>query len=141
MLTALDTQIAQPGLCYVRYMDDILVMAPTRWKLKRAMRDVKEGLARLELATHPDKTWVGKAEQGFDFLGYHLNRDGVTVANATVKRCVTRIRRLYEQERRKPSRSSALGVYVSRWWRWAGGGLPELGPLTSPIVPSIAGQA
>ena len=63
------------------------------------------------------------------------------VANATVKRCVTRIRRLYEQERRRPFQSSPLGVYVSRWWRWAGGGLPELGPLTSPIVPSIAGQA
>jgi hypothetical protein len=141
MLTRLDKQITQEGVRYVRYMDAILVMAATRWKLRRAIAVVKHGLAVLGLRVHPDKTWVGRAEQGFDFLGYHLSRDEMAVAKATVERCVTRVRRLYEQERRRPSRSSALGVYVSRWWRWAGGGLPELGPLTSPIVPSIAGQA
>ena len=65
MLTALDHQMSRRGICYVRYMDDILVMASTRWKLRRAIRAVKRGLSRFGLATHPDKTWVGKAEQGF----------------------------------------------------------------------------
>ena len=58
------------------------------------------GFSRLGLRTHQNKTWVGKAEQGFDFLGYHLKREEVTVAKATVARCVIRIRRLHEQERR-----------------------------------------
>ena len=138
LLTTLDDQMTQESVSYVRYMDDILVMATTRWKLKQAIRQVKEGLAQLGLTTHPDKTWVGRAKQGFDFLGYHLSRDEVTVAKATVERCVTRIRRLYEQEWRRPSRPSPLGVYVSRWWRWAEGGLPDLGPLTSPLLPPIA---
>jgi hypothetical protein len=62
-------------------MDDILVMAQTRWKLRRAIRVVKQGLTRLGLTTHPDKTWVGKAEKGFDFLGYHLNREELTLSN------------------------------------------------------------
>jgi len=140
LLTRLDEQLIQDGVSYVRYMDDILVLATTRWKLKRAIAVVKHGPAELGLNTHPDKTWVGKAEHGFDFLGYHLKRDGVTVANATIDRCVIRIRRFYEQERRRPLRSSALGVYVSRWWRWAECGLPDLQPLTSTLRPPIASR-
>jgi len=139
LLTSLDEQLIQDGVSYVRYLDDILVMATTRWKLRRAIAVVKHGLAELGLRTHPDKTCVGRTEQGFDFLGYHLSRDEMAVAKATVERCVTRVRRLYEQERRRPSRSSALGVYVSRWWRWAEGGLSDLGPLALPVVPPIAG--
>jgi RNA-directed DNA polymerase len=134
LLTTLDDQVAKLDVGYVRYMDDILVMAPTRWKLRRAIRLVKHGLATLGLTPHPEKTWVGKAEQGFDFLGYHCSRAGVTVACATVTRCVARMRRLYEQERRRPSPSSSLGVYVSRWWRWAQGGLPDLQPVTSFLL-------
>ncbi len=114
MLTVFDERIAQSGLCYVRYMDDILVMATTRWKLKRALRNGKNGLAQIGLTIHPDKTWVGKSEHGFDFLGYHLHREGVTVAKTTVERCVTRIRRLYEQNSRRPYGATAVGVYVSR---------------------------
>ncbi len=84
---------------------------------------------------------MGKAEQGFDFLGYHVNGEGLTVATATVERSVTRIRRLDEHIRRRPSQASAVGVYVSRWWRWAEGGLPDLLPLTSPLTPPIPNQA
>ena len=142
MLAQMDAQISQPaGLHYVRYMDDILVMATTRWKLRRAIAVVKQNLAHLGLTTHPRKTWVGKVQQGFEFLGYHCSRKGLTVAQATVDRGVARIRRLYEQNRRGPSGETAVGVYVSRWWRWATGGLPYLLPLNSPVEPPRANQA
>jgi len=61
---------------------------------------VKHLLAHFGLAIHPEKTWMGKAEQGFDFLGYHLHRMGLTVAKATVDHSVTR---LHEHERRRSS--------------------------------------
>lgn len=141
LLTPLDNRVPREGVVYVRYMDDILVTARTRWKLRRTLRMVKQGLSQLGLTTHPDKTWVGKAEQGVDFLGYHVNGEGLTVATATVERGVTRIRRLDEHNRRRPSQASAVGVYVSRWWRWAEGGLPDLLPLTSPLTPPIPNQA
>lgn len=32
------------GLFYVRFMDDILVLAPTRWKLRKAVAVVNEEL-------------------------------------------------------------------------------------------------
>ncbi|MDH5564778.1 MAG: hypothetical protein OEY91_14295 [Nitrospirota bacterium] len=99
---------------------------------------MKQGLSRLGLATHPDKTWVGKSNQVFDFLGYHLKREGVTVAKTTVTRCVTRIRRLDEQNSRRPCGGDGCWVYVSRWWRWAKGGLTLLRRIASTLRPPIA---
>jgi RNA-directed DNA polymerase len=72
-LHELDRAMAQPGLFYVRFMDDILVLAPTCWKLRRAVRVVNEQLAALDLQKDLDKTFVGRIEKGFDFLGYHFD--------------------------------------------------------------------
>ncbi len=47
---------------------------------------------------HPEKTFIGPIERGFDFLGYHFNPAGLTVAHETFVRFVARATRLYEQE-------------------------------------------
>ncbi len=107
------------GLFYVRFMDDVLVLSPTRWKLRRAVRAVNRVLASLRLDKHPDKTFIGRIEKGFDFLGYHFTRAGLTVARTTIKRFNERAARLYEQDRREPSGPSRLGRYVRRWIGWA----------------------
>ncbi len=44
----------------------------------------------LRLEQHPDKTLIGRAERGFDLLGYHFERKGLSVAVITITR-------LYEQ--------------------------------------------
>ncbi len=104
-------------------MDDILGLAPTRWKLRRAVRAVNDVLGSLGLDKHPDKTFVGRIEKGFDFLGYHFSRTGLTVAKATIERFVERASRLYEQEPGGASRVSRFGTYVRRWVRWTTAGL------------------
>jgi hypothetical protein len=104
-------------------MDDILVLAPTRWKLRCAIRIVNETLAALGLEKHPDKTYIGRVAKGFDFLGYHLSPRGLVVAQGTRDRFAVRAARLQEQERfgRKPP--GTLGAYVRRWRCWAQAGL------------------
>ena len=72
------------------------------------MKRLNEIFNALKLEKHPDKTFIGRIEKGFDFLGYHFSRDGLTVAEDTLKRFVERVTRLYEQER---------GLYVRRWFR------------------------
>jgi hypothetical protein len=66
-LHELDRAMEQSGLFYVRFMDDILGLAPTRWKLRRAVRVVNERLAALDLEKHPDKTFVGRIEKASIF--------------------------------------------------------------------------
>jgi hypothetical protein len=55
-LQILDERMEQLGLFYSRYMDDIVVLAPSRWKLRRAVRVVNQTLNGLGLEKQPEKT-------------------------------------------------------------------------------------
>ena len=81
----------------------------------------------LKVEKHPDKTFIGKIEKGFDFLGYHFSRKALELAEKTLERNALHIVRLYEQLRKKKATSiemaSTLGLYVTRWQRWAVAGL------------------
>ena len=50
------------------------------------------------LEKHPDKTFIGRVEQGFDFVGYNFRPEGLSVAKKTIEGFVARCIRLYEQE-------------------------------------------
>ena len=102
-----------------------LVLAPTRWKLRRAVRVLNQVLPSLELEKHPEKTFIGRIERGFDFLGYHFSRAELTVARTTLENFAGRALRLYEQERGKPDGLPLLGEYVRRWSGWVRAGLPS----------------
>jgi RNA-directed DNA polymerase len=130
-LAGLDAQFQQDGVFYVRYMDDILILVPTRWKLRRAVKTLNESFAALKLEKHPDKTFIGQIDRGFDFLGYHFSSEGLSVSQATVNKFAARATRLYEQETGKPEGFPLLGLYVQRWVRWAKGGL-EVDKKTPP---------
>ncbi len=83
-------------------------------------------LSSLNLEKHPDKTFIGRIEKGFDFLGYQFRPNGLSVAKKTIENFVARAIRLYEQEPGESCTSSRFGLYVQRWvrWVWAGLGSP-----------------
>ncbi len=122
-LKPLDERMERSGLFYVRFMDDILVLAPTRWRLRKAVKAVNQVLAALWLEKHPAKTFIGLIKSGFDFLGYYFRPEGLSVAKKTIERFIARCIRLYEQEPEEALASARLGLYVRRWIRWAGTGL------------------
>ena len=88
------------GCFYIRYMDDILILAPSRWRLRRAIAAVKRHLGDLCLELHPDKTSIGPIAHGFDFLGYHHDRSGLRLAAVTLARHQEKLTRLYERYQR-----------------------------------------
>ena len=116
-------------------MDDILVLAPTRWRLRRAVRCLHEHFVRLKLRTHPDKTFIGRIERGFDFLGYHYSRKPLQLAASTVRHFVARLHLLYEQQKTAPEGAVVLGEYVTRWLRWTRAGLRESGDSARALTP------
>jgi hypothetical protein len=118
-LHELDQRLEATGLFFVRYMDDVLVLAPTRWKLRRAVRIVNATLAEVGLAKAPDKTFIGRAERGFDFLGYQLVPGRLAPSRAAVERFLERVAQLYEQDLGEPCGSPRLDAYVRRWSGWA----------------------
>ena len=123
-LQPVDDATAKTGLFYARFMDDWVVLAPTHWKLRAAIRLVNQTLAALNVEQHPDKTFVGRISRGFDFLGYTFSTVGLTgMARKTVAGCVERINRLYE----RGADSLRIGQYVRRWLCWVNGGLAGRG--------------
>ena len=96
-LKPLDDAVAETGLFYARFMDDWVIVAQSRWKLRKAVRIVNQTLSRLKVEKHPDKTFIGRAEKGFDFLGYHLKPESLKPSCQTIKKHAENIRRLYEQ--------------------------------------------
>ncbi len=113
--------MTEMDVAYFRYMDDILILAPTRWKLKKAIRWLNKMFNELRLEKHPDKTLMGRIEKGFDFLGYRFDPKGVTLASKTIINFIIKSLRLYEQES-PHKRTRWLGDYILRWQRWVESG-------------------
>ena len=115
---------------YVRYMDDIVLLARTRWQLRRAIAALHEEIAPLGLHLHRVKRFIGRTAQGFDFLGYRIR------AGARLRPSAEGLRRLRERARRLHEREGdrhRLRQYVLRWQRWHWGGLHG---IKRPICPA-----
>lgn len=90
-LLDLDQRLEKLPVTYFRYRDDVLIVAPTRWKLREAIRVLNEAFGELKLEKHPDKTFIGRIEKGFDFLRYHFSPYGLSLAKRR-RRSVVRVR-------------------------------------------------
>ncbi len=107
-------------VCYVRYMDDIVLLTRTRWQLRRAISILHAVLRFLHLRLHKTKRYIGKTTVGFDFLGYRLHRGRkLRPSGESLHRLRTRASRLYE----RGADVNRLRLYVRRWRRWLHGGL------------------
>lgn len=126
-LEPLDRRMEATGLAYARFMDDWVVLAPTRWSLRRAVRIAHETLRELRVEPHPNKTFVGRVARGFTFLGYWVREQGVTgVAPSTWARCQDRVARLYEQDASPEETRRRIGRYVRRWKQYVVSGMRDL---------------
>ncbi|NEP15157.1 MAG: hypothetical protein F6K14_34295 [Symploca sp. SIO2C1] len=97
----------------------LTVLAPSRWKLRKAIKAVNEVMADLHVEKHPDKTFIGRVSRGFEFLGYWFSPTGLQVAQKTVERMKAKVAQLYEQG----ASDRCIGDYLRRWVSWVRGGL------------------
>jgi hypothetical protein len=114
----------QEGLFYSRYMDDFLILSRTRWKLRKAVKQLNIFFNLGGFEQHPDKTQLGRLSSGFDWLGVAFNDSGATgIAPRSRLKHQERSLRLYEQSRLKGLTDSEsknrVQAYVTRWDRWA----------------------
>lgn len=76
-LDSLDQAMVAAGVEMVRYADDFVVLSRTAEDAHRALTMVQRWTQTADLQLHPQKTRVVDLRQpgGFDFLGYHFERD------------------------------------------------------------------
>ena len=70
-------------------MDDWGALAPTRLRLRQAIRTINEILGWLRVGQHSDKTFIGRIRRGFDSLGYQFAPGTLRVAHKTLKKFVS----------------------------------------------------
>ena len=76
-------------------------------------------VSELKVEQHPDKTFIGRIERGFDFLGSVMKPAGLEMAPRAMEHCVERVSRLDEQG----ADLIRIGAYLKRWSSWAKSGL------------------
>jgi len=125
-LYELDRQLARrKGVRYLRFMDDLLILTRSHSQLRRAVASMNRWFAQAGLVQHPDKTFIGRIERGFDWLGYHLaSRGVVAVATSALANMLEQVCRLYEQTRASPEQAmQRVANYQRHWRRWVMSGL------------------
>lgn len=132
---------AQKNIHYARYMDDVIILAKSRWSLRRHTKRLMQWFAEYGFEAHPDKTQIGRTEKGFDWLGAWLTHEGVTdIAPRAKANHREKVRRLYEQlarvpkwlrHRRQQQVHARVSTYRKRWHIWAGALLTIAGVTTS----------
>ncbi len=124
-LSSLDSTIEKMNVTYVRFVDDWVVMSDNRWTFARAIKKVNRILNSLKLEKAKDKTFIGKIDRGFDFLGFYFGKEGRRIARKTVLKFAERIAvRLYKAGYiRNESKGGypvpgCVSLYVKRWIKW-----------------------
>jgi hypothetical protein len=110
---------------YRRYMDDVIILAKTRWHLRKAVRTVNQHFHQLKVEQAPDKTFIGKISKGFDFLGYQFGKEKITVSKRTIQNHIRRLTQLYEQNEHQPNWKMLLDDYRQHWVTWVYSGIPS----------------
>jgi hypothetical protein len=114
---------ATTGIRYQRYMDDYVIFAPTRHKLRKAIKLMYAVLDDLKVEVHPKKRFIGTTRRGFDFLGYWLEpHKPLTPSQVSPTRLIDRSRQLLE----RTASIARLRQYVRRWLQWHHSGLRGL---------------
>ena len=117
-------------------------MLESRWKLRRVIRVMNQVLASLGLEQHPDKTFIGRLERGFDFLGIQFTATGETSPSAvSLARRKEKTARLYEQGASTPTTTfvevnQRIERHQQNWLRYLQGILGIDHPATKNHEPS-----
>ncbi len=119
----------QKGIHYARYMDDIVILAKTRWSLRKHTKRLMQWFSEYGFEAHPDKTQIGRTAKGFDWMGAWLTHEGVTdIAPRAKANHREKVRRLYERlarvphwlrHRRQQQVHARVSAYRKRWNIWA----------------------
>lgn len=97
VLNHLDWNLDSQGYKFVRYADDFVVLCNSREQAERALSEVTRCIeVDLELQLSPEKTVITDFKQGFDFVGFHITSNSVTMrtkSNENFKKKVREVTR------------------------------------------------
>lgn len=91
-LNYLDWELDRAGYKFARYADDVIILCKTPEQAKNALALTKEILADLGLECSPEKTKISKMSEGFQFLGFDISSQVVTMRQKSREKFEDKIR-------------------------------------------------
>lgn len=93
-----------PKVNYVRYADDFIVTASSRELLEDEIKPMIRGfLSERGLSLSEEKTRITHVDEGFNFLGFHIQREGgrlrVTPTDSNIKKLKEGVKELIDEHR------------------------------------------
>ncbi|HIF9114915.1 TPA: reverse transcriptase domain-containing protein [Photobacterium damselae] len=128
------------NIYYARYMDDFIIFTKTRWQLRKAVKKLNQFFNQFSFKQHPDKTFIGRIDKGFDWMGFQFARDGIVdIAPRSLKKILENIQRLYEQAPQRVAEyvNRSLSYFIGNF-RTLTSGVPATGTaLPNRILSSV----
>ena len=108
---------------YARFQDDLILVARSKHPLKRVMKVMLRYIEeQAVMSLRREKTFIGRASAGFDFLGYFVTPGEFQPSDQSFIKASDKAKRCYAR-----GGTPALAGYLKRWNTWVKAGLgPEL---------------
>ena len=71
---------------YTRFADDWIVLTKSKTMLRKIIKKTHTILNALQLEMHPRKTYMGKIQKGFNFLGYFYKPSTLLPSRESIRR-------------------------------------------------------
>ena len=95
-LHPVDESMARAGFEMVRYADDIVILCKSEEDAREALKLLTVEMTKLKQTLHPEKTRIADIEkwEGFDFLGYHFQKNGKKPRKKSLTKLKDKVREL-----------------------------------------------
>lgn len=98
--------INEPDFKYFRYVDDILILCKHDERIN-IYENIKQDLLSLKLETN-EKEDSGSLSNGFDYLGYRISSDKITVRESSILRLEQNLEKLFVEYKRSNEKNIKL---------------------------------
>lgn len=135
-LDGVDVELSARHPRMIRFCDDILVGAHDEEEVKTALERLDPALDAIGLQLHPKKTAVLSVDDGFEFLGFRVSRQGLGPSRGAVQALSHRLVELRAVSGAVPG--DARRVF-ERWNAYYRTTLDEVAPLLAPELLELLG--
>jgi RNA-directed DNA polymerase len=138
VLASFDRAVEAAGFWMIRYGDDLCIPTGSCHDALRAEVLVRQHLAGLGLSLSEDKVIVASLKEGFDFLGFRLDVQGIRPGERARSNLVEKLQKLLDSGR--PDTSEELAALLNGWLAYYGPfDLASLPAEVQPLAESLEG--
>lgn len=91
-LIPLDRHFDSQDCRYMRYADDILILADSKDKLMESRKQLMDIIGRRGLTMNPDKEMFFSPGEKFEFLGFSISKDSIDLSDKAKRKIKNRMR-------------------------------------------------